>query len=83
MLPIDRDMTEEQKAQFILYQLKVLTKALVQLNRNFENKDQEKFDKVLTMLLTYGKVVSSSEFEFELEKNLVLHSIFEDIRDFV
>lgn len=83
MLPYLADQSEAEKHQWNLYQLKVLTKGLVQLNRNFQNKDQEKFDKVLTMLMSLGKVLESQEFEFELERNLLLHAIFEDLRDYI
>lgn len=81
MLPIDFTDDKAEQQQYLLYQLKVLDKALVQLHRASVD-NPEKFHRLLTMLLSYGKV-QDQEFDFELDRLMLLNVIFEDLRDFL
>lgn len=83
MLPHDADSNDAQKLQWVTYQLKVWEKLMVQLTRAIDSGNVQNIGIITDLFYRYGLALSSEEFEFELEKLLVQHEIFENARDFI
>lgn len=81
MLPYNADATEAEKHQWCLYQLRVLEKILVQYARAFDKGDIGKAQQVADLMYSYGRSLYADDFEFDLEKLLFQHEIFDNMKD--
>ena len=82
MLPHETDSSTEGKLQWVTYQLKVWEKLMVQLTRAIDSGNVQNIGIITDLFYRYGSALSSDEFEFELERLLNQHEIFENARDF-
>lgn len=83
MLPYDPDANDAEKLQWVVYQLKVWEKLMVQLTRAIKSRNMAKVSVITNLLYAYGDSISSQEFEFELEKLLAQKEIFDSARDLI
>lgn len=81
MLPFSTEDTTEQKLQWCLYQLKVMQKLYVQYARAVDCGNTERMSIICDLMYEYGRIISSDEFDFDLERFLTLHQIFDEMRD--
>ena len=81
MLPYDPDANEPEKLQWVVYQLKVWEKVMVQLTNAIKSGNMRKVGVITNLLYAYGDSISSQEFEFELERLLAQKEIFDNARD--
>lgn len=83
MLPYDENANDAEKLQWVVYQLKVWEKLMVQLTRAIKSGNMSKVGVITNLFYAYGDSISSKEFEFELEKLLAQKEIFDAARDLI
>lgn len=80
MLPFDPDANEAEKLQWVTYQLKVWEKLMVQLTEAVDSGNMNKVGFITNLFYEYGNIISTKEFEFELDKLLIQKEIFDTAR---
>lgn len=81
MLPFNTCESEQEKLQWAIYQLKVVQKLFSQYARAADSGNEHKMSEICDLIYNYGSTIISDEFEFDLEKNLMMLEIFEEMRD--
>lgn len=81
MLPFDPDANDAEKLQWVIYQLKVWEKLMVQLTEASRHNKIEKIARIVRLFYAYGDILSNKEFEFEVDKLLIEKEIFDAARE--
>lgn len=81
MLPYNTESTTAEKHQWVLYQLKVLEKIMVQYARAYDEGKTGKLNEISDLIYTYGRTLYAEDFEFELEKLLFQQEILDMMKD--